>query len=247
MKVFTAQQMRDFDRAAVDEYSIPSIVLMENAALRVVEFLEIQFKPLKDKNIVVLCGKGNNGGDGFAIARHLLHASMCSDVVACGPTELTGDALVNYQAYKRSDIPIEGLEDLGRFDLIEVDDDKLDSLSGSLAGYDIVVDALLGTGFRGAVTTNLIRSALQELSCQGSAIRVAVDIPSALNADSGEAAPEAVGASYTVTFASPKRGMFLRDGPQMCGEIWVGEIGTVPGADAANRDWLSLHNTELCP
>src|SRR4028119_199446 len=139
MNVFTAQQMRDFDHAAVEEYSIPSIVLMENAALRVVEFREMKFAPLKDKSIVILCGKGNNGGDGFAIARHLMSLSICSDVVACAPAELRGDALVNYRAYERSHTPIKECEDLGRFDLIEADVDTLEKLSGSLAGYDIVI------------------------------------------------------------------------------------------------------------
>jgi hydroxyethylthiazole kinase-like uncharacterized protein yjeF len=228
MKVFTAQQMRAFDRAAIDEYSIPSIVLMENAALRVVEFLEMKFAPLKDKSIVVLCGHGNNGGDGFAIARHLLNIGIYSSVVACAPTRLKGDALVNYRAYERSFIPIEGCEELGRFDLIEVDDDTLANLSGSLSGNDIVIDALLGTGFRDAVTNGVLLNALQELAHQDSAIRVAVDIPSALNADTGEAAPEAVRTDYTVTFAAPKRGMFLRGGAEHCGEIWVGDIGTAP-------------------
>src|SRR4028119_2134446 len=74
MNVFTAEQMREFDRAAIEDYGIPGIVLMENAALRVVEFLEHKFAPLSEKRIVVLCGKGNNGGDGLAIARHLMSA-----------------------------------------------------------------------------------------------------------------------------------------------------------------------------
>src|SRR4028119_668607 len=98
MNVFTAQQMRDFDRAAVDDYSIPSIVLMENAALRVVEFLEMKFSPLREKRIVVLCGKGNNGGEGFAIARHLMSSGSKLFVIMVGrPAELKGDALINYE------------------------------------------------------------------------------------------------------------------------------------------------------
>src|SRR5688572_12706158 len=99
MKVFTAQQMRDFDRAATEEYGIPSIVLMENAALRVVEFLEMKFAPLQKKRIAVVCGKGNNGGDGLAIARHLLKAN-CRELLVlltASPTDFKGDALANYE------------------------------------------------------------------------------------------------------------------------------------------------------
>ncbi|MBV9467657.1 MAG: NAD(P)H-hydrate dehydratase [Abitibacteriaceae bacterium] len=216
MQVFTAQQMRDFDRAATEKYGIPSIVLMENAALRVVEFLEMKFAPLRHKNIVVLCGKGNNGGDGLAIARHLL--SLYENlyvVVAADPTGLKGDAAVN------RDILLHLLGDYTGSDVYKDVETELDQINRA----DIVIDALLGTGFHGAITDNRLIQALNGLK-SAKAIRIAVDIPSALNSDTGEAAPEAVPAQYTVTFAAPKAGLFLRDGVNLCGEVWVGDIGT---------------------
>lgn len=221
MKVFTAQQMRDFDRAATEEYGIPSIVLMENAALRVVEFLEMKFSPLREKRIVIFCGKGNNGGDGFAIARHLSnYDGSLVIVVACAPQELKGDALVNYEILsKQSGVRIEQLA---------LDPDKAEEDFNEYEA-DILLDALLGTGFKGEIRGDLLRKAF--LSLHNSATldnsTIAIDIPSGLDSDTGAAAELCPTANYTVTFAAPKRGMFLRDGMVKCGEIWVGGIGTL--------------------
>jgi len=237
MKIFTAEQMRAFDRAATQEYGIPSIVLMENAALRVVEFLEMKFAPLREKRIVILCGKGNNGGDGFAIARHLANLD-CSLLVLCvSSEELRGDALLNYEMLLHCPTGLH--ENDCRIITIPVrtpgkDERPADSrqtLNAATNRFhyaDIVIDALLGTGFQGGVRGEaLLRAFSIEWDCH--ATRIAVDIPSALNSDTGEAAPEALKADYTITFAAPKRGMFLQDGPEKCGEIWVGSIGNTSG------------------
>lgn len=216
MQVFTAQQMRDFDRAATEKYGIPSIVLMENAALRVVEFLEMKFAPLHDKKIVVLCGKGNNGGDGFAIARHLL--SLCHNLnilVAADPNGLKGDAAIN------RDILLKLLSNYQNRDGYGDVEKNLEQIERA----DIVLDALLGTGFHGSISDSKLLQALKELKST-KAVCIGVDIPSALNSDTGTAAPEAVPAHYTVTFAAPKAGLFLSDGVNLCGEVWVGDIGT---------------------
>ncbi|HEX8236246.1 MAG TPA: NAD(P)H-hydrate dehydratase [Abditibacteriaceae bacterium] len=219
MKVFTAQQMRDFDRAATDEYSIPSIVLMENAALRVVEFLEMKFAPLKGKRILILCGKGNNGGDGFAIARHLKHYAHAIVLVPADTAAIKGDALINYQILEHTgtgteitDEPVRGLAQWA-----EIEVNKLQP--------DIVIDAMLGTGFSGELKDLRVLKGLHLINESCRPI-VAVDIPTGLNSDTGEAAPDTVKADYTITFAAPKCGMFLREGVEHCGEIWVGDIGT---------------------
>jgi len=220
MKVFTAEQMRAFDRAATEEYGIPSIVLMENAALRVVEFLEMKFSPLGRKKMVVLCGKGNNGGDGLAIARHL--SSLCNEVcvyLACSPDELKGDALVNYQtlvAARKSTYDSAIIVEV-------VDDNTLNAIYGDV----VVVDALLGTGFKGEVRGKVVEAALEFLHTTPHPV-VAVDLPSGMNADTGAMAPRSPYAKYTVTLASPKRGLFLREGLLHAGEVWVGSIGTLP-------------------
>jgi NAD(P)H-hydrate epimerase len=215
--------MRAFDKAATEEYGIPSIVLMENAALRVVEFLEMEFTPLREKRIVVLCGKGNNGGDGFAIARHLLNTGCALQIVFAGDVEkLKGDAEINYRTlastggveiYQASEFA-----DATRRELLE---------EQTFWQAHIVLDAVFGTGFSGEVRDLSLGIALENLRA-APAMHIAIDIPSGLNADSGEATPQIVRADYIVTFAAPKRGMFVRDGLNKCGEIWVGDIGTPP-------------------
>jgi NAD(P)H-hydrate epimerase len=175
MKVFTAQQMRDFDRAATDEYSIPSIVLMENAALRVVEFLEMKFAPLQDKKIIVLCGKGNNGGDGFAIARHLAAIDGFSWVfLAASPDDLKGDARTNFLALQQCPFPITEFGPKVALSDLAVPADR--------ATNYIIVDALLGSGFRGEIEDERHISMLASLAVTNETV-VAVDLPSGLNAD----------------------------------------------------------------
>ena len=204
MQIFTAQQMRDFDKKAVEEYGIPSIVLMENAALRVVEFLEAKFSPLIEKRILILCGKGNNGGDGFCIARHLQNFFCDVSVVFAGSVdELQGDALLAYQIYRGDEDP------MGNGSLVlelsgekSIYDEIREDYGDEYLNCDIVIDALLGTGFKGPIRDNRIAQALSFIQDPGAEVeygnllsfatqkrwKVAVDLPSGLNADTGEAA-----------------------------------------------------------
>lgn len=219
MKIFTAEQMRAFDKAATDDFSLPSIVLMENAALRVVEFLEAKFAPLDGKSIVVLCGKGNNGGDGLAVARHLEAAGVAVTVIMAARDDYKGDALTNMQArgkfspyqWSRADI-----------------DQILNAFLPVIRRADIVVEALLGTGFSGDVREPL-RTLL--LATQNVPVRIAVDVPGGLHADDGTMGLDIKPATHTVTFAAPKRGFFVRDGLEQVGEVWVGTIGTSTGQE----------------
>lgn len=238
MKIFTAEQMRAFDKAASEQFHIPSMVLMENAALRVVEFLETQFAPLAGKKVLVLCGKGNNGGDGFAIARHLQSAAQATVFMTCAPGDLKGDALANFKILRA-----------GGADIAHAGTRSGDLRWGT---FDVIVDALLGTGFHGEIRGEELKHTL-EMAALASAPVVAVDVPSGLNSDTGEAAAKALKADYTVTLAAPKRGLFLREGLELCGEIWVGEIGTPPrlmessltGAEALTRRAASLIASSL--
>ena len=222
MKVFTPEQMRAFDQTATIEYSIPSIVLMENAALRVVEWLEWKFAPLRDKKVVVLCGKGNNGGDGFVIARHLI-ASGCKVKVHLPFEEeikasANSDITTNYEALCYAVTRLTEDQSKNRLALITA------KTVGDFENADVAVDAIFGTGFRNNIPEK-IESIFVLLETPRTPI-VAVDIPSALNAQTGEADELIIKADFTVTFAAPKTGMLLRDGIENCGEIWVGSIGT---------------------
>jgi NAD(P)H-hydrate epimerase len=239
MKVFTPQQMRDFDCAATEQFGVPSVVLMENAALRVVEFLEMKFAPLKGKYAVVLCGKGNNGGDGFAIARHLeARGCHCRVLLAASADDLKGDARINFEILKRTYEMREVLSQIKKKPY-----EKVVSQWRPLffwdEKFDFAVDALLGTGFKGEIRDGTLDNALIELRERGQTPLVSVDIPSGLNADTGEQTNRAARADYTVTFVAPKPGMFLRDGLECCGEIWVGDIGTPGSATEANGNGIN--------
>ncbi len=217
MKVFTTQQMRDFDKAAIEEYGIPSLVLMENAALRVVEFLEAKFSPLSEKKIVILCGKGNNGGDGLAIARHL--AKYNPTVRIFGESiELNNQTLEMFGTQK-----IEVIEKMNQ--------KILDGFVQHSRGADLIIDSILGTGFSGELREPLrgIMDFNSQLLAHSQGKIVSVDLSSGLNADTGvHAKYTQARKDFTVTFVAPKRGLFVRDGVEESGEIWVGDVGTTP-------------------
>ncbi len=212
-KLTTAAQMREMDRRTIEDYGVPSIVLMENAALRVVDVIAERFGPLKNKRIAAVCGKGNNGGDGLAIARHL-HARFGADVIvwlAADPAVFTGDAAVNCSIAQNfglhmnlfgapSDSPIIG----GR-------------------GDDLIVDALFGTGIKGGVAGHLAKI-IEAMNSSGCPI-VSVDVPSGLDADTGEVTGACVRATLTVTFALPKIGLMVYPGAEYVGELIVADIG----------------------
>jgi len=212
-KLTTAAQMREMDRRTLEDYGVPSIVLMENAALRVVDVINERFGPLMGKRIAVVCGKGNNGGDGLAIARHL-DTRFGADVIvwlAADPAAFTGDAAVNCSIAENfglhmnlfgapSDSPIIG----GR-------------------GDSFIVDALLGTGTKGAVTGPLGKI-IMRMNFASVPI-ISVDVPSGLNADTGEVNGACVKATLTVTFALPKIGLLVYPGAEYVGELIVADIG----------------------
>jgi len=216
MKILTAAEMREVDRLTTEKYGVPSLTLMESAGNSVAEFIQARFPNFKSRPIVVLCGKGNNGGDGFGAARHLLKMGAKVRVHLIGDARVVkGDAAANLKRWKRiGKITGEGGAEIG----------------GALRfrGDEIIVDALLGTGVRGPIEGPLtqIVSAINQHP-PGCAV-VAVDVPSGLNADSGKGPGPVVAADYTVTFTAPKPGLLLGAGPRHTGELVVREIGSPP-------------------
>ncbi len=214
MKILTAAEMREVDRLTTARYRVPGLTLMENAGKSVAEFIQRRFPNFTRRHIVVLCGKGNNGGDGFVAARHLRKMGAKPEVHLFGdPREVKGDAAANLKRWKTASGKSH-VDKPGK-------DGELKFTSDS-----IVVDALLGTGTRGAVEGRL-REVIagvnrRELGC----VVVSVDIPSGLHADTGEAQGEVVVADYTVTFTSPKPGLFLGAGEHHTGELAVRDIGS---------------------
>jgi len=214
--------MREVDRHTI-EMGIPGIVLMENAAHRVVEFLADHCAPLAGQRIVVLCGKGNNGGDGLAIARQIFtrfHPRALYVVLLAAPEDLRGDAAANLQM----------LEVCGCAVVHEI--------PAEARNATLVVDALLGTGVTGAASGRML-DAIREINRGFPLAKVmAVDIPSGMAADSGESPGELARADYTVTFTAPKLAHVLPPNCDRVGELAVGTIGS---PESLYEDvWLSL-------
>ena len=208
-KVCYASQMRNIDKNASEEGGIPSIVLMENAAFSCVVALTERFGGLDKKHIAVFCGKGNNGGDGFAIARHLYNIGVDVDVfLVCGD-EFKGDAQINYDIIEKAGVHIEYMY-------------NSDFLELRLPSYDIVIDAIYGTGIHGELK-GLGAEVIEKIN-QNSRFIMAVDVPSGMNSDTGEICGICVRADMTVTFAAYKAGMFLYPAADYTGEIILKDI-----------------------
>ncbi len=206
MKVCTAQQMRAIDRSAVEQGSIPSIVLMENAAIACVEEI---LKLDNIKSAVIFCGKGNNGGDGFAIARHLFNRGIKITVyLVCGH-DFSGDALINYEIISKLGVEI-----------IELNSTDMLDLKVSMA--DVVVDAIFGTGIKGEISG--IAADVIEIINKNAKYILSVDIPSGVNSDDGTVSNVCIKADKTVTFAAYKLGMLLYPGASMTGEVVLADI-----------------------
>jgi ADP-dependent NAD(P)H-hydrate dehydratase / NAD(P)H-hydrate epimerase len=208
MKILTAAEMREADRRTI-EAGIPGIVLMENAAYRVVEFLAAKFAPLEEQRIAVFCGKGNNGGDGLAIARqiHVRFPRAALRVeLFCDAAELAGDAAANYKMLQAA----EGFRQ----------DERARNAT-------VVIDGLLGTGITGPAKGRALDGIRQinALAAQGAKV-VAVDLPSGMPSDTGEAAGEFAHANYTVTFTAPKPCHAYPPNCNYVGELTVAPIGT---------------------
>ena len=228
MKILTAAEVREVDRRSTERHGIPSLMLMENAGRSVAEFIRDRFAPLARRRVVVLCGKGNNGGDGFVVARYL--HKMGADVsvlLFADPKEMKGDAAKNLARLRRS-------VKVARFGTQASPSGgpvvhSAAVWSRELGKELILVDALLGTGVRGPVKGDLA-SAIRNTSDHhpdGASV-VSVDIPSGLDSDTGETHGECVAADYTVTFTAPKRGMVLGEASRYVGQLLVSDIGSPP-------------------
>src|SRR5437762_994268 len=187
MTTLTRAQVRELDRRAIEEFGVPGVVLMENAGRGATEVL---VSLGVSGRVAICCGKGNNGGDGFVIARHLDNRGVGVRVLLfTRPDELTGDAAINYRIIERSGLPIVVQPDLA-------------SLPGELTAAAWVVDALFGTGLTGAVRSPF-DAIIAAVNVGGRPV-LAVDIPSGLDCDTGLTPGPTVRAAHTVTFVAEK-------------------------------------------
>lgn len=215
MKIATAAEMRAMDAAAIGEYKIPGIVLMENAGNAVARVVGEYLGGVRDKKICIIAGKGNNGGDGYVAARQLYNqgARIKVFLIGCLAEDLTGDARTNMDILIQMGISITPVAAERDWDIAE--------LAFSLA--DCLVDALLGTGIYGELKPEF-RQAVELVNKSGRPV-VAVDIPSGVEADTGQIRTTAVRAIKTVTLGLFKPGLLLYPGAEYAGEVVTANIG----------------------
>ncbi|HWR39387.1 MAG TPA: NAD(P)H-hydrate dehydratase [Patescibacteria group bacterium] len=224
MKLVTAAQMRGIDHQAIHQYGIPGVVLMETAgnavARRIVEVLSTA----ADKKICVFAGKGNNGGDGYVIARFLQSQGARVKVFLVGSRqEVSGDARVNLDVIERMGMEICEIKDTTKWDIIGV----------AVSFADCLVDALLGTGFNGELQGVMLKT-VELINRSGKPV-FAVDIPSGVHADTGQIGGSAIKATYTVSLGMLKPGILLYPGAEYAGEVTLAELG-IPSAVIAEQE-----------
>jgi hydroxyethylthiazole kinase-like uncharacterized protein yjeF len=214
MRVLNSTQMRDADRRTIEEIGIPSLVLMENAGRQAVAAMEAVYSDVLDRQIAVLCGRGNNGGDGFVIARTLVQRGADVAVFLIGRVaDVRGDARIN-------------LEILGRLGVtvVEVADSQAWELHFSeVSDCTLIVDAIFGTGLNAPVS-GLIESVIADVNASDIPV-VAIDLPSGLSADSPDPIGPSIEAALTITMAAPKLPLVLPPAEMRAGDIVIADIG----------------------
>ncbi len=204
--------MREVDSRAIEELGIPGILLMENAGRAVSEKI-LEIADNTSLSVLVICGKGNNGGDGYVAARHLIENNMQTTVISLfRPDDLSGDALINHNL-------LEKFTEIIYFD--DIDENQLREM---ILLSDIVVDAIFGTGLNKEIQ-GFQAEIIDLINEYAEGEVVSVDIPSGVNADNGKIMGRAVIADYTITFHAPKTGLLLYPGADYCGETDVSAIG----------------------
>jgi NAD(P)H-hydrate epimerase len=218
--VMSRDEVRAFDSWAINTLGVPGVVLMENAGRSCAELIKEKLAGVVSPKVCIFCGTGNNGGDGYVIARHLLNSGFEVVVVVCGDrSRIKGDAKTNLDILEGLGQPIEQLE-LGGGDIAG----QVESFA---SGADMLVDGLFGTGLKGQLSSEY-KELIESMNGQNCSI-LAVDIPSGLDCDTGEPLGAAVRASYTVTFVAVKKGFVCGESAgAYTGEIFVAPIGVEP-------------------
>src|SRR4051812_19237340 len=214
MRVLNASQMREADKRAIEEIGLPSLVLMENAGRQTVAAMEAVYADLSERHVGILCGRGNNGGDGFVVARTLAQRGVDVAVFLIGRVaDVRGDARTN-------------LEILGRLGLtvVEIADSEAWELHFSeVSQCALIVDAIFGTGLNAPVS-GLLETVIADVNGSGIPV-VAIDLPSGLSADTHEPIGDSIEAGMTVTLAAPKVSLVLPPAETRAGDIVIADIG----------------------
>jgi NAD(P)H-hydrate epimerase len=228
VEILTAKQMRAIDRRAIERFGVPELVLMENAGVQMLAFLVQRFSDLALRRLLLLCGRGNNGGDAFVVARHLKNRGIPFQIVLFGRcSEVKGSAGVNLEAIRR--LGVEPLE-------VRVSGDWSRARK-LLSDSDLVVDGILGTGLSRPVE-GLLAKVFRDVNDSEAEV-VAVDIPSGLSGDSAEIPGPCLAADHTVTFARPKVPHIFPPAEALCGRLHVVDV-SIPH-EAVEAEGVDLH------
>jgi ADP-dependent NAD(P)H-hydrate dehydratase / NAD(P)H-hydrate epimerase len=201
--LYSATQVRALDAHAIDTLGIAGYTLMKRAGEAALRYLRTRW-PMAHR-IVIVCGPGNNGGDGYVLARFAQAAGLTVSVLSVTPVgALRGDARQACDDYRASGAPVHPFD------------------AALLGSGEVIVDALLGTGIRGGATEQ-VAAAIRAINVSGVPV-FSLDVPSGLDADTGEAPGEAVRADATVTFAGLKTGLFVGDGPEFAGQVFFDDL-----------------------
>jgi ADP-dependent NAD(P)H-hydrate dehydratase / NAD(P)H-hydrate epimerase len=213
MKVATAELMRKLDQRAISEFGIPGMVLMENAARGIINTLFRSFPDLLTSRIGVLAGRGNNGGDGLAVARYLANRGIsCRVFLFAAHEEIKGDASANLGILKRMGVAVQEVLNL----------EEWEGQKALVGSSDLLLDGIFGTGLKGPVE-GFFREIIESVNSLKKPV-VAIDIPSGLDADSGQVLGACIQARITVTFGLAKRGLLVQPGVQAAGRVVIVDI-----------------------
>ena len=232
MRILNAAQMREADRYTSEEIGIPSLVLMENAGRQVVAAIEASYEAALHGRVAVLCGRGNNGGDGFVVARTLLQRGIDTAVFVIGAVaEVRGDARINLDILGRLGVTV-----------VEINDEQSWELHFSeISQCSLIVDAIFGTGLRSPLG-GMLETVVADVNAADIPI-VAIDLPSGVSADTAHLIGDCIDASMTVTLAAPKLPLILPPGEAHAGDVVIADIGipyeVIQGVDGPHIELLT--------
>lgn len=218
MQLLTGSQMRELERRYIECIGMPSISLMENAASMLSQSIENEYKGLKNTKIVIVAGKGNNGGDTLAAYRHLVNKGANVRVfLLCEKDEIKGDAKINLDILLKLEVDI----------ICPTHINFIEEIEKAILNADIIIDGIFGTGFKGQ-PSGLIAQVIALINAVNN-FTVSVDLPSGLDADTGMVSGVCVVANLTVTFGFPKVGLIIHPGCEYTGKLKVVDIGIIKG------------------
>jgi NAD(P)H-hydrate epimerase len=238
VRILTAAQMREADRFTIEDIGIPSLVLMENAGRQVVAAIEAAYEPQLNGRIAVLCGRGNNGGDGFVVARTLMQRGVeCAVFVIGAVADVRGDARVNLDILGRLGVTV-----------VEINDEQTWELHFSeISQCTVIVDAIFGTGLKQALG-GMLETVVADVNASGIPI-VSIDLPSGLSADTPHLIGDCIDASMTVTLAAPKLPLILPPGEAHAGDVVIADIGiptdVIDGLEGGQIELLTREDARM--